>query len=56
MNYLKYHAKRPFHPGVEIFSFQSDVKCTCISKKFHPMVNFTSPTRNMPLTFLEVVV
>ena len=58
--HLKYHAERskyPFHPGVEIFSFQPEVKGTCISKKihpglkFHPRVNFTSPTCNMPLRF-----
>ena len=58
--HVKYHAERskyPFHPGVEIFSFQPEVKGTCISKKihpglkFHPRVNFTSPTCNMPLRF-----
>ena len=49
-------------PGVEIFSFQPEVKGTCISKKtkqnknqpglkFHSGVNFTSPTFNMPLSF-----
>ena len=40
----------PFHPGVEIFSFQPEVKGTCISKKIHHGVNFTSPTCNMPLS------
>ena len=52
--HVKYHAERskyPFHPGVEIFSFQPEVKDTCISKKIHPGVNFTSPTCNMPLRF-----
>ena len=37
--HVKYHAERskyPFHPGVEIFSFQPEVKGTCISKKIHP--------------------
>ena len=40
---------------MEIFSFQPEVKGTCISKKshsgvkFYPGVNFTSPTCNMPL-------
>ena len=38
-----------FTPGVEIFSFQLKVKGTCISKKIHPGVNFTSLTCNMPL-------
>ena len=41
--------KYPFHPGVEIFSFQPEVKGTCILKKIHPGLNFTSPTCNMPL-------
>ena len=44
---------------MEIFSFQPEVKGTCISKKkknqpglkFHSGVNFTSPTFNMPLSF-----
>ena len=52
--HVKYHAERSkyqFHPGVEIFSFQPKVKGTCISKKIHPWVNFTSPTCNMPLTW-----
>ena len=40
MKHVKYHAERskyPFHPAVEIFSFQPEVKGTCISKKaeFH---------------------
>ena len=57
--HVKYHAERskyPFHLGVETFSYQPKVKGTCISKKvypalkFHPRVNFTSPTCNMPLT------
>ena len=55
--HVKYaeRSKYPFHPGVEIFSFQPEVKGTCISKKihhglkFHPGVNFTSPTCNMSL-------
>ena len=50
--HVKYHAERskyPFHPGVEIFSFQPEVKGTCISKKIHHGVNFASPTCNMPL-------
>ena len=37
--HVKYHAERskyPFHPEVEIFSFQPAVKGTCISKKFTP--------------------
>ena len=40
---------------MEILSFQPEVKGTCISKKihpglkFHPGVNFTSPTCNIPL-------
>ena len=55
---VKYHTERSqyqFHPVVEIFSFQPEVKGTCISKKihpglkFHPGVIFTSPTCNMPL-------
>ena len=32
--HVKYHAERskyPFHPGVEIFNFQPEVKGTCIS-------------------------
>ena len=48
MKHVKYHAewsKYPFHPGVEIFSFQPEVKGTCTQKK----LNFTSPTCNMPL-------
>ena len=58
--HVKYHAERSkyqFHPGVKIFSFQPELKGTCISKrihpglKFHPGVNFTSPTCNMPLRF-----
>ena len=35
----KYHAERskyPFHPAVDIFSFQPEVKGTFISKKFTP--------------------
>ena len=57
---LKYHAERskyPFHHGVKIFSFQPEVKGTCIAKKshpgvkFYPGVKFTSPTCNMPLSF-----
>ena len=50
----KYHAERskyPFYPGVEIFSFQHEVIGMRISKKTHPRVNFTSPTRNMPLSY-----
>ena len=39
-----------YHPGVEIFSLQPEVKGTYISKKTHPGMNFTSPTCNMPLT------
>ena len=35
-------SKHPFHPGVEIFSFQTEMKGTCISKKSHLWVNFTS--------------
>ena len=53
MKTLKYHTKRskyPFYPGVEIFSFHPEMKVTCISKKSHPGVNFTSPTCNMPLS------
>ena len=44
-------------PGVKTFRFQPEVKGTCISKKshpglkFHPGVNFTSLTCNMPLIF-----
>ena len=58
--HVKYHVERSkysFHPRVEIFSFQLEVKGTCISKKihpklkFHPGVNFTSPKCNMPLRF-----
>ena len=58
--HVKYHAERSkysFHPGVEMFSFQPEVKATCISKtihpglKFYPGVNFTLPTCNMPLRF-----
>ena len=52
--HVKYHAERskyPFHPGVEIFSFQPEVKGTCISKKIHPGGNFTSPTCNRTLRF-----
>ena len=51
--HLKYHTERskyPFHLGVEIFTFQSEVKVTRISKKSLPRVNFTSPTCNMSLT------
>ena len=44
-------SKYPFHPGVESFSFQLEAKGTCISKKFQPGVNFTSPRCNMPLCF-----
>ena len=44
-------SKYPFHPGVESFSFQLEVKGTRISKKFQPGVNFTSPRCNMPLCF-----
>ena len=52
--HVKYHAegsKYPFHLGVEIFSFQPEVKGTCMSTNIHPGVNFTSPTCNMPLKF-----
>ena len=52
--HVKYHAERskyPFHPGVETFSFQPEVKGTCISKEIYPRVNFTSSTCNMPLRF-----
>ena len=41
--------KYQFHPTVEIFSFQHEVKGPCMSKKNHPLVYFTSPTCNMPL-------
>ena len=34
MKLSKYHAKRPFHPGVEIFSFQPDVKVRVSQKNF----------------------
>ena len=44
-----------FHPGVEIFSFQPEVKGTCISKKSHPGVNLTLPTCNMPLRNFKYV-
>ena len=58
IKHVKCHAERPqyqFHPGVEVFSFQPEVKGTCIAKKihrglkFHSGVNFTSPTCNIPL-------
>ena len=52
--HVKYHPERskyPFHPKVEIFSFQPEAKGTCISKKLQPEVNFTWPTCNMPLRF-----
>ena len=44
---------------METFSFQPEVKGTCISKKiypalkFHPGVNFTSPACNMSVTVLR---
>ena len=44
-------SKYPFHSGVESFSFQPEVKDTCISKKSQPGVNFTSPRCNIPLCF-----
>ena len=58
--HVRYHAERskyPFHPGVEIFSFQLEVKGTCISNKihpglkFHPGVNFASRTCIKSLSF-----
>ena len=55
LNIMQKGQKYPFHPIVEIFSFQPEVKGRCISKKIHPElkfhsgVNFTSPTCNMPL-------
>ena len=52
--HVKYHAERskyPFYAGVEIFSFQPEVKGMRISKKIHPRVKFISPTYNMPLRF-----
>ena len=51
--HIKYHAERskyPFHPGEEMFSFQPEVKGTCVLKKSHPGVNFTSPTCNISVT------
>ena len=51
--HLKYHTERSkylFYPRVEIFSIHPEVKVTCIPKKSHPRVNFTSPTCNMPLS------
>ena len=50
--FKRYRAERskyPFHPRVEIFSFQPEVKGTCISKKINLGVHFTSPTGSMPL-------
>ena len=44
-------SKYPFHPGVGSFSFQPEVKGTCISKKSQPRVNFTSPRCYIPLCF-----
>ena len=44
-------SKHPFHSGVESFSFQPEVKGTCISKKSQLGVNFTSPRCNIPLCF-----
>ena len=41
------------HPGVEILSFQPEMKGMCISKKSHPGVIFTSPTYNMPQRILR---
>ena len=52
--HVKYHAEKskyPFNLGLEIFSFQSEVKGTCISRKLHSRVNFTLLTCNMPLRF-----
>ena len=52
--HVKYHAERwkyAFQPGVEIFSFQPEVKGTCISKKKFTPGWIHSPTCNMPLRF-----
>ena len=57
LNIMQKGQKYPFHPIVEIFSFQPEVKGRCISKKIHPGlkyppgVHFTLPTCNMPLRF-----
>ena len=50
---VKISEKCEIRPGVEICSFQPEVKGTCISKTSHPGVNFTSPMCNMPVSPLE---